>query len=176
MAQIRLTDAWLRARQEPGDYADALVACLKVRVAKSGAKTFTAVRKLDGRPVRVTFGRYPAVTLAEARRRADAFAEARDLAVVKAEPAAPAAPLSGGEVPLTTFLADYVADLRKRGRRYARKVEEALITGRYALAPFLAQRYGRTPAAREVSTHDLQAWMAVNHQRAPVRSSSECAG
>lgn len=42
-----------------------------------------------------------------------------------------------------------------------------MLTGRYALASFLAERCGRMPAASEVTTHDLQAWMASAHERSP---------
>lgn len=161
-------DRWLRARQEPGVYADALVSCLKVTVGSTGVKSFSAVCRRGGKPTRRTFGRYPSVTLAEARRRADAFAEGRDEGVSVSGARRPA-PLvgEGANVPVTAFLADYVADLKRRGRRYAGNVEGCLVTGRFALAGFLTERYGRTPAASEVTTQDLQAWMAANHERSP---------
>ena len=74
MAKLRLADTWLSAVTDAGDYSDTIESCLKVRVAKTGAKTFSAVRKLSGKTVRVRIGAYPEIGLREARARAGADA------------------------------------------------------------------------------------------------------
>jgi integrase len=51
-------------------YYDEEVAGLQLRVSARGAKTFSVVRKVSGRAIRVTLGPYPAMTIDQARRRA----------------------------------------------------------------------------------------------------------
>jgi len=51
-------------------YYDEEVNGLQLRVSASGAKTFSVVRKIFGRAIRVTLGPYPAMTIDQARRRA----------------------------------------------------------------------------------------------------------
>ena len=67
MAKLRLTDTWLSAVTDAGDYSDTIESCLKVRVARTGAKTFSAVRKLGGKTVRVRIGAYPEIGLRDTR-------------------------------------------------------------------------------------------------------------
>jgi integrase len=73
--QVRLSDAWLRAmpRPEAGRLEVRDLACpgLTLRVTSGGAASWSARGLLpDGRHGRVTLGSYPAVGLAEARKRA----------------------------------------------------------------------------------------------------------
>ncbi len=49
---------------------DALVPGLRIRVGPSGSKTFTLRTRIAGKPVNLTLGRYPTLTLARARDRA----------------------------------------------------------------------------------------------------------
>lgn len=51
-------------------YYDEEVQGLQLRVSAAGVKTFSVVRKIAGRGVRVTLGSYPAMTIDQARRRA----------------------------------------------------------------------------------------------------------
>lgn len=51
-------------------YYDAELPGLQLRLSSSGIKSFSFVRKIFGRAVRVTLGRYPAMTIDQARRRA----------------------------------------------------------------------------------------------------------
>jgi integrase len=51
-------------------YSDTETSGLSLRVTANGIKTFVVYRKLAGRPVRVTPGRFPEVTVEQARRRA----------------------------------------------------------------------------------------------------------
>lgn len=161
MSQIRLTDPWLRAPQNPGVYTDALVPCLKVRIGSRGEKLFSAVTRKNGRPVRATFGRYPSVTLAEARRRADAFQrshwtedeEGSETARIEIEAATP------GELPVSVMFNDYVARMRRRGQKAARQYEAAFTRGDRSFCTFLKRRYGRVPSAPEVTADDATAWL-----------------
>lgn len=45
-----------------------LVNGLLIAVTDSGAKSFQVYRKVNGKPVRVTLGRYPDMTIEQARR------------------------------------------------------------------------------------------------------------
>ncbi|MFQ3666337.1 MAG: site-specific integrase [Sphingomonadaceae bacterium] len=66
-----LTDAKIAGlKGKPGErleVRDTLVPGLRVRVGASGAKAFTLRTRIAGRPVNVTLGRYPDMTLAKAR-------------------------------------------------------------------------------------------------------------
>ena len=113
MAKLRLTDTWLSAVTDAGDYSDTIESCLKVRVARTGAKTFSAVRKLGGKTVRVRIGAYPEIGLREARARAGEFREMRALAPTpsaRAEEVADAVSASA-----SNFFHDYFADMQARG-------------------------------------------------------------
>lgn len=70
MPRLHLTDVAVRALKVPAsgqvDYWDAAIRGFGVRVSQAGAKTFVA--KVNNR--RVTIGRYPDVSLADARRKA----------------------------------------------------------------------------------------------------------
>jgi integrase len=54
------------------EYFDAKVAGLALRVTRRGVKSWTLVYRLDGRVRRWTIGRYPALSLADAREKAEA--------------------------------------------------------------------------------------------------------
>ncbi|MEM0986457.1 MAG: integrase family protein [Pseudomonadota bacterium] len=166
MSKFRLSDRWLSAPQSSGEYADSIVPGLKVRVAKSGSKTFAVVRKHHGKAVRARIGRYPSVSLSEARERAiRAMAtEARPIPIEDVSPR-PGVDVEGPTV--SRFLHDYVNAKRAKGTKSVPQVANALVTGRYALLPFLIERHGRAPMASAVTASDLQAWMATNHQRSP---------
>ena len=86
---MRLTDASLKALRLPPagqryDVRDDAQPGLVVRVSSTGVKTFAVYRRLKGHnPVRITIGRWPAVTLRTARglarREVDALASGTDL-------------------------------------------------------------------------------------------------
>lgn len=60
----------LEPRGERYEVADTQIGGLRVRVTPLGAKTFTVVKKVKGRPVRVTLGKYPDLTPEMARKKA----------------------------------------------------------------------------------------------------------
>lgn len=73
MSVKRFTDRWvstLRRAAARADYADALCPGLHLRVTSRGTKTFSVMVREESRLVRKTLGRYPAISLAEARRQA----------------------------------------------------------------------------------------------------------
>src|SRR5271156_3953050 len=71
MPRLHLTDMAVRALKAPAsgqvDYWDAATRGFGLRVSQAGTKTFVA--KVNNR--RVTIGRYPDVSLADARRKAN---------------------------------------------------------------------------------------------------------
>lgn len=61
------------ALPEPGkraDYQDTKATGLQLRVAPSGIKTFSVLRRINGKLERITLGRYPDMTIEQSRRRA----------------------------------------------------------------------------------------------------------
>ncbi len=165
MGKLRFTDTWLSAVTDPGEYSDTIESCLKVRVAKTGSKTFSAVRKLSGKAVRVRIGAYPEIALREARVRAGEFRQKRAIAPT---PAARSEELADAvSASAANFFEDYIADMRSRGVASAGRVNGVLIDGKYALLPFLVARHGGMPRAGDVTIQDLQAWMVECYARSP---------
>ena len=168
MTKVNLTAKWLQASQEPGAYSDLLVPSLKVRVAKSGKKSFSAVAWKNGRTARLTFGRFPEVTLAEARRRADAFSNG-----VETEAETPAGPQLdnrsdvGTDLPITALFEDYVARMRSRGQPAAETYADSFWRGSRSFVNFLTQRHGRLPRASEITADDAAAWLRERRKTAP---------
>ena len=74
MAIYRLTDRWLASCPHPPrgrlEFADDLCPGLRLRVTSRGKKSFSVVRWANGRQQRITMGRYPSLSLADARARA----------------------------------------------------------------------------------------------------------
>lgn len=73
LAQRALTDVFLRSLKAPEtrtDHFDAAQRGLGIRVAPSGLRTWFVMRRVNGAMKRVTIGRYPEVSLADARLKA----------------------------------------------------------------------------------------------------------
>src|SRR6266571_7965625 len=74
MPRIKLIDAIFRAVQPPAhdqvNYIDVTLPGFSLRVAAGGAKTWTVTYHRGSRVRRVTFGRYPLMSLADARAKA----------------------------------------------------------------------------------------------------------
>lgn len=78
MPKLRLTDATVKALKPPPkpkqvDYFDVLFPALALRVSYAGRKTFILHGRVGGKLTRLKLGNYPALTLAEARKKADAW-------------------------------------------------------------------------------------------------------
>lgn len=108
--RVRFTKAFLNALQPPPRgrhyWHDAASPGLLVQVTSKGAITFGVQRRVNGRPVRVTLGRYPPMTIESARRLANErlarMAEGIDPNAEKREAKARA-------ITLREVLADYLA-------------------------------------------------------------------
>lgn len=76
MAQVRMTDAWAqRVKPEDGkqlDFFDAGQTGLCLRVSYGGSKTWFALYKINGRLRKTKLGRYPSVSLRQARKMTEA--------------------------------------------------------------------------------------------------------
>jgi len=73
MALHRFTDPWIRSCPQPAagriEFADELCPGLHLRITSRGKRTFSAMVRVNGRLQRRTVGRYPALSLGEARNR-----------------------------------------------------------------------------------------------------------
>lgn len=168
MARLNLTAKWLHADQESGIYSDVLVPSLKVRVAKSGKKTFSVVAWKNGRTVRKSFGKFPEVTLAEARRRADAFSsgpEPEDNTQSSPQPETRSD--VGTDLPVTALFEDYVARMRSRGQPAANTYADSFWRGSRSFVNFLTERHGRLPRASEITPDDAASWLRERRKTAP---------
>lgn len=72
MPSVRFTDRWLQAAsltpaQGRSEYVDGLCPGLHLRVTSSGIRTFSIMFRLNGKLTRKTLGRFPVVSLANAR-------------------------------------------------------------------------------------------------------------
>jgi integrase len=80
MKRHKLTDAMIQRLKAPDgkqkEFFDAVYPALAVRVTPNGVKSFTYFGRVHGKLKRATLGRYPAMTLAEARRKAGETADA----------------------------------------------------------------------------------------------------
>lgn len=78
----KLTDAFVKTVKAPSagqiDFFDPILPGFSLRVTKQGVKTWTLFYRVDGRQVRQSLGRYPAVKLGEARQKAGAVQDLLD--------------------------------------------------------------------------------------------------
>ena len=74
MPKLRLTAAAIDRFQPPTsgqvEYYDTHLPAFGMRVSYSGAKAWFVMTRIDGKLTRITLGRYPALSLAEARDKA----------------------------------------------------------------------------------------------------------
>ncbi len=90
MPKRKLTDSWLQsAKPEPGKmqtrYFDTIERRLLCVVGAGGSRTFQAVHYIAGKPKMITLGRFPALALAAARKRASEFRDNPSAAIAKVE-------------------------------------------------------------------------------------------
>ena len=79
LSQTAFTDAWLRKLPKPNsrrDHYDAVCRGLGLRHAPSGLKTWYLMKRVGGKMTRHTLGRYPDLSLADARQQAVAQLQA----------------------------------------------------------------------------------------------------
>ncbi|MEX1109924.1 MAG: integrase arm-type DNA-binding domain-containing protein [Dongiaceae bacterium] len=79
MPKRRLTDSFLQRTKAPAagrvDYFDAAFPGLAFRVSATGVRAWSVITRVNGRQVRIALGKYPAVPLGKARKKAAAAIE-----------------------------------------------------------------------------------------------------
>jgi integrase len=127
LARHRFTDRWIQAAAAGAadrlDFADSQCPCLHLRVSRRGTKTFSAMVRVNGRLQRRTMGRYPRMSLAEAR-------EATRLMLrAAAEGIDPRKPKEGREPSLTYFdlVEQYTERHLKPNARSWKQIRSALL-------------------------------------------------
>lgn len=136
MPSVAFTPVWLRTLKpsaERVEFTDANCPNLQLRVSKSGTKTFVVrgKRNADGTRHRRLVGRFPDVSLAEARRIAQEQSEA----------------LSETAATVEELFEECVAAMRQEGKRSAAEYERALLKAEASAVAL----FGRATPAREVT-------------------------
>jgi integrase len=143
-SKIRLTEIAVELLQPDGRdvlYLDSLLAGFGVRVTPTGTKLFVARARVAGKPVRVTVGRHPGMSVAEARREArnalDAMRAGKNPAAEKkARVKAAAAKATTVEQFADRWLAEYVRPkLKALTIRDYDTIVEKTIKPRFGLRP-----------------------------------------
>jgi len=108
------------------------------------------------------------VTLAEARRRADAFSTTTEPKedIPSAQPSEARSDV-GTDLPVTVLLEDYVARMRSRGQPAAETYADSFWRGSRSFVSFLTERHGRLPRASEITADDAAAWLRERRKTAP---------
>ena len=151
--QLRFTDKWLasvKGDQAPAggrvEFTDLACPGLRLRVSYTGTRTFAvAFRDSAGNYSRQTLGRYPKLSLAEARKRAIEILDAADAGETRA-------------VVLGTveqLFSEVIAEMRADGQRSADNWEKLLLTDRRAAVDF----FGRKTQARDVTPTMVTDWL-----------------
>lgn len=149
MAQAtKLTDSKLQALKAPDagqiEISDADVPGLRVRIGKSGVKTFILRKRAAGKVKNITLGRYgPRFTLAQARRKARAIVS--DLEAGKAPPA-PQKRSQSTEGTVRALVPKYLAT--KTGLRSHAEIERVLNNH---VLPMLGDRFADSITRTEIT-------------------------
>jgi integrase len=104
----KLTEKTITRLKRPGDHIDVSLPRFSFRISLKGSRSWCVLARVGGKPKRITLGRYPVLTLAQARERA--LAVLRDVDDGKT-------PQPAAELPTVGKLID---DYIERGRRRAR--------------------------------------------------------
>jgi integrase len=128
----------LPATGQRATYRDTKTPGLQVRVTASGVKTFTVFRRVHGRPERVTLGRYPDMTIEQARKKA---AEV-NAQIAKGESPAEKRRADKAEMTFAEFWREYL-DRHARIRNKPRTVEESEKTYRNYLSGLAGRKLSK---------------------------------
>ncbi len=159
MPHHKLTDMFVKTAKAPPqgqvDYFDPALPGFSLRVTSNGVKTWTLFYRVDGKQVRQSLGRYPALTLADARKRAGA---AQDLLDAGKDPRLEAererresteARANTVEVVAKRFFAEIgAAEPETQSKGKGRKAKEPLRTAadiKRILDRFILSRFGERP-------------------------------
>lgn len=144
----RLTDAKIKGMKAPSsgqvEHADDLVPGLRVRVGKSGTKTFILRKRVAGKVRNVTLGRYDErrFGLAEARRKARVYVSDVESGKVPAKPKR----TTNAALTIRAMMDDYLAT--KAHKRSYREIERVAV--KYIL-PGLGDRLADTVTRKDVT-------------------------
>ena len=173
MSRAPLTDLAIRglapAAGARDEIWDAKVPGLGLRASAHGTKTFVVMYRLDGRKCRVTLGRYPIVTLAEARERARDILNQVSKGI---DPQSRSETAPAGRL-FTAIVDDFVRKYcRQHNRASTAHETERILRARFVPA------WGDRPIA-SITTQDVRAVMtaimeagtpsAANHALAAIR-------
>ena len=148
MSKYRFTDRWLRSPTLTpsvgrAEFVDGLCPGLHLRVTIQGTRTFSAMFRVNGKLIRETIGRYPRVTLSNAR--------ASALAIMRTAQDGANARERRSRAPCTVTYAElvkaYVEKHLKVNARSWRNIRSGLLNER--MAPFL-KRPVATITRREI--------------------------
>lgn len=141
--RINFTKAALNALPipAPGEratYRDLKTPGLQVRITSTGVKTFTVFRKVNGKPERITLGRYPGLTPEQARKKAAEI----NAQIAKGENPAEKRRTDKAEMTFAEFWKDYL-ERYARLRKKPRTVEEDEKTYRNYLAGLAGRKLSK---------------------------------
>lgn len=137
---------------------------LRIRKTKGGATAeWFAFWKKDGKRGRKQIGRYPEVSLADARAKFNETIKP----LVKSSPQPAAAIVNQDEPPtVESLFTKYVASLKARNAGAAGHIEHVLLLGKYNAADAL----GRSTLAGDVTVADIRAPLAAAAKRGALRT------
>lgn len=134
--------------------------------AKGVSATWLGFWKVNGKRFKKQLGRYPELSLAEAR---DKFDE--EVKQVLSAGRNPRAVVASADKPTVQALFEaYVKSLEENGSRSVVEIERILLTGRYAAAEAL----GRDTLASDVLPEDVSAFLAQGFARGARRQTDIC--
>lgn len=140
---------------------------LRIRPGAGGVSAvWLGFWKASGQRATKQLGRYPDMSLADARKRFDT--EVRDALQAGRNPRA--AVVAADRPTVQALFEAYLAALRLRGARRADEIERTLLTGKYAAAAGL----GRNRLAGDVQPEDVSAFLAQGFARGSRRQTDIC--
>lgn len=174
MKTIRMTDRWLnsvKAKEGRDEYADAIVAGLRLRVS-SRSKKWSVVTRIDKKLKRIPIGDAQKIGLKDARDKANDILEDPEAALEPtpekddsdAEKAAAGIPNSPS---LKSMCAAYVTRMKKKNQPSHKEYNRALITSDHSFTNFMKKQLGRPATAAEIEPQHVSDWLSEIHERAP---------
>lgn len=161
---------------EPGkrvEYADSLVNGLRIRITSSGSKSFCVVRKRDGKFFRVTLGKFPDLTVDQAREMA--ARTLGEVATTRQNPNDQRQAEKNKSVTLSDALAEYLKSRAQRIKQTTISQYEGILTnfsGDWLKTPLAAIDRERVEARHKAITEG-GVWFGDKPQRAGVATGSK---
>ena len=147
MATKRLTDKFIRAATPPPtkavEYWDAAEIGLGLRVSPKGQKSWTIIYRINGKQKRLTFGKYPEISLSDARLMANEKLRMVILGKDPAELPPPPPPKDTVERVVRLFIKRYAKTQNKTWQETERILEREIL-------PFWGERAIQTITRRDV--------------------------